>query len=121
MELTKLTILPADGVVSIDGLSYSELKMSGIPKNLHALQWFGKGGEIEYIADDYGETKPNTRIDSLPKWTEKNIRVWEAANKNAIEKAKEEEEKEAVAIQLASSEELSAEFFPISRPIPNEE
>jgi hypothetical protein len=121
MEFTKLTIIPEDKMVAIDGVSYSELKMTGIPKNLHALQWFGKGGEIEYIADDYGETKPNTRIDTLPKWTEKNIKVWEAANKNAIEKAKEEEEEEAVAMQLASSEDLSAEFFPISRPIPNEE
>ena len=121
MEFSKLTIVPTDGMVSIDGLSYSELKMTGIPKNLHALQWFGKGGEIEYVADDYGETKPNTRIDSLPKWAEKNIKVWEAANNLAITKAKEEEEAEAAAIQLASSEDLSAEFFPVRRPMPDEE
>ena len=118
MEFSKLTIVPTDGMVSIDGLSYSELKMTGIPKNLHALQWFGKGGEIEYVADDYGETKPNTRIDSLPKWTEKNIKVWETANKNAIEAAANEAAEAAEAARLIAQGEFTPEETPLPEDFP---
>ena len=115
MEFTKLTIVPTDGRISVDGLAYIELSMTGVPKNIHALQWYGKGGEIEYIADDYGETKPNTRIDSLPKWTEKTIGIWETANKNAIEAAEDAaaEAEEAARLQ-------AGEFNPEERPLPED-
>jgi len=115
MEFSKLTIVPEDGMISIDGLGYSEQSMTGVPKNIHALQWYGKGGEIEYKADDYGDSKPNIRIDDLPKWIEKSISVWETANKKAIEAAEAEaaEAEEAARLQ-------AAEFTPEERPLPED-
>ena len=89
MKFAKLTIVPIDGLISIDGQGYTELSMTDVPEDIHALQWYGKGGEIEFIADDYGETKLNIRIDKLPKWIEKSISVWETAKKKAIEEVAE--------------------------------
>ena len=115
MEFSKLTIVPEDGMISIDGLSYFELSMTGVPKDIHALQWYGKGGETEYKADDYGDSKPNIRIDDLPKWTQKSIGVWETANKNAIEAAANEAAEAAEAARI-----LEAEFKPEERPLPED-
>jgi hypothetical protein len=116
MEFTKLTIIPEDGLVSIDGQGYTELSIVDVPEDIHALQWYGKGGEIEYIADDYGETKPNIRIDKLPKWTEKSVSVWETTNKKAIEAAALEAAEAAEAARLIAE----GEFTPEERPLPED-
>lgn len=60
----RLIIIPADGKVFINDNGHDDLTLSGIPSNVHALQWFdGDAGEIEY-----NDGTPNQAITSLPSW-----------------------------------------------------
>ena len=70
----KLTIIKDDGAVYVDGLSYANLVLNSIPANVHALQWDGLAGHIEYI-DLVNET-----IDALPTWALNAINIWNEAN-----------------------------------------
>lgn len=54
----KLTIIKSNRIVKIDGVG-RVLDLSEIPSNVHAIQWDGKKGEIEYI------DKPNEKIKSI--------------------------------------------------------
>jgi hypothetical protein len=68
----KLTIIPSDKAVYVDGVCLSDLELSGIPENIHALQWVqGVGGWLEIIGE------PNEPIEELPQWAIDAIAVWE--------------------------------------------
>lgn len=43
----KFTIIPEDQIVIVDGVGYSPLIFK-IDDNIHAVQWYGEFGEIEY-------------------------------------------------------------------------
>jgi len=53
MAYTNYTIVPEDGVVTIDGKSAFEVDMTGIGADVHAIQWYGlrNSGTIEYKPD----------------------------------------------------------------------
>ena len=70
----KLTIIPSDGAVYEDGLSYSNLIWEGTPVNVHALQWQDVAGWIEYI------DQPNEDITALPEWADNAMAAWTVAN-----------------------------------------
>lgn len=44
----RITIIPIDGVVIIDGIITSEVDLSFIDPTIHAVQWYGNAGTIEY-------------------------------------------------------------------------
>lgn len=44
----KLTIVAEDRVISIDGVSFSDLDISALNPSIHAVQWYGEYGEVEY-------------------------------------------------------------------------
>lgn len=73
----KLTIIPVDGSVGEDGLFYNDLDLSscGIPANVHALQWDGAAGWIEF-----NEPIPNEEITALPSWANCCMTKWTEAN-----------------------------------------
>jgi hypothetical protein len=73
----KLTIIPADGSVGEDGKFYLNLDLSScaIPTNVHALQWDGVAGWIEF-----NEPIPNEEITSLPAWANCCMNKWTEAN-----------------------------------------
>jgi hypothetical protein len=73
----KLTIIPADGSVGEDGKFYLNLDLSScaIPTNVHALQWDGVAGWIEFK-----DPVPNEEITSLPSWTNCCMNKWTEAN-----------------------------------------
>lgn len=73
----KLTIIPADGAVGADGKFYLELNLNdcGIPDNIHALQWDGAAGWLEFK-----DTAPNEEIIVLPDWAKSCIAKWTEAN-----------------------------------------
>ena len=73
----KLTIIPADGSVGEDGLFYNNLDLSScsIPANIHALQWDGAAGWIEFK-----DPVPNEEITSLPAWANCCMTKWTEAN-----------------------------------------
>lgn len=61
----RLTIIPSDGFVSIDGYGFSGLDLSSIDPTVHAVQWYDTYGEIEIKDPATGRMLSNTDIVSL--------------------------------------------------------
>ena len=61
----RISIIPADGIVAVNGMSVSGLDLSFLPEEIHAIQWYGERGEVEFRADLYGYKKMNEKIDSF--------------------------------------------------------
>lgn len=61
----RLTIIRDMGLVHVDGNGFDELDMSDVPEDVHALQWYGSSGEIEY-----NDGKGNVEITELPAWAD---------------------------------------------------
>lgn len=78
----RLTIIPIDGFVNVDGTSkFQPLDLSGcgVPADVHALQWYETRGWIEFRDDEDPFTpKPaNQDITELPAWANACVQVWE--------------------------------------------
>ncbi len=63
--IERLIIVPESCLVSIDGDVRTDLDLSSLPETIHAVQWYGESGEIEYKPDAAGFKKPNEPISSL--------------------------------------------------------
>ena len=77
----KLTIIPDDSFVSIDGNgSHQPLDLSpcNIPENVHALQWKNTAGWIEFQDNPDGTKPQNEEITELPTWALACVTVWNA-------------------------------------------
>ena len=71
----RLTIIPSDGAVYENGVSYLNLSWEGTPANVHALQWFDNStGWIEF-----NDGTPNEDITVLPQWALNAEAAWDAA------------------------------------------
>lgn len=44
----RLTIVAEDGAVGVDGEFFLELDLSALDPNIHAVQWYGEYGEVEF-------------------------------------------------------------------------
>jgi hypothetical protein len=77
----KLTIIPSDGAVYKDGVSYSNLDLAAVPADVHALQFndASNAGWIEFVQDDFGDKAANEKITSLPAWATTAISKWDEA------------------------------------------
>lgn len=73
----RLTIIPEDGFVSIDGIHFSNLDLSFIASNIHAIQWYDTFGEIEY-KNENGFIFQNVSIDNIDDYSLA-IDKWNAA------------------------------------------
>lgn len=51
--------------VGIDGVFYAGLNGTNLAENIHAVQWFGDHGEIEYKDPATGKMTHNAEIDSI--------------------------------------------------------
>lgn len=80
----KLTIVRGDGAVYKDGYSFSDLDLSEIPTNIHALQFndVSNKGWIEFADEAFGPKPQNEFIESLPSWALTALQKWE--NKKII-------------------------------------
>lgn len=94
----KLTIIRDMGLCHVDGTGYDELDMSGVPADVHAIQWFGSEGEIEYNSNEI----PNEVITELPSWVNGPVAARQA-------KIDEEAAEVAAAEAYAASDEGKAE------------
>jgi hypothetical protein len=56
----QLTVIKPDSLISVSGIGVQECDMSGFPDDLHALQWDGTSGHVEYASS----TKLNLSINS---------------------------------------------------------
>jgi hypothetical protein len=100
----RITIIPVDGAVYIDGTSYSKLDLSFVPSGIHALQWYETYGEIEYKREfvDGNIVHPgNETITVLPEWADTAVAAWNQA-KLDFEEAERIAAEEAAALANAS-------------------
>ena len=82
----KLTVIPSDGAVYVDGVFYLELFINA-PVDVHALQWMTTNGWIEYVNNSDGTKPQNKSITELPDWALAAKTKWDeakAANEAAI-------------------------------------
>lgn len=56
----RVTIVPSDGVVGIDGVFRQVAGLAAMLPDVHAVQWNGGGGEVEFI-----DGSPNEFINTL--------------------------------------------------------
>jgi hypothetical protein len=73
----RLSIIVVDKAVYVGDVSISDLLWEGTPSNIHALQWDGVTGHIEFI----GHTQPNEIITELPQWAINAKQSWDTAKK----------------------------------------
>ena len=77
--MSNLTIIVDDKAVYLDGgvLSNLDFSNTGIPSDVHALQWKKNVGWIEFIDNpDGSKTKNNEVINALPDWANACINVF---------------------------------------------
>lgn len=97
----KLVIIADDARVGIDALNYDDLDMSKLDPSIHAIQWYGEYGEVEFKSKfENGQiVKPQNQIitDVTPyQWA---VDAWNAA------KAADDAAKAAEAAALAAQAE----------------
>jgi len=77
----KVTIIPVDGVVSVDGVGFGGIDLSSLDPSIHAVQWYDTYGEVEYkdVFANAETTKPqNQFITSFAEY-EPVLVLWQAA------------------------------------------
>lgn len=75
----KLSIIPSDGAVYKDGVSYANLDLSSVPEDVHALQWDRDSGWIEFKDESEFRKPPNKAIAELPEWANDALGKWNQA------------------------------------------
>lgn len=78
----RLTIIPVDGAVYVDGVSFIGLDLSFVPTNIHALQWYDTYGELEFkrsFVDGNLVHPENEIVSELPSWANDAKVVWDNA------------------------------------------
>lgn len=91
----RVTIIPIDTFCALDGIGFGGIDMTSVPKDVHAVQWFGTWGEQEILDLKTGRIDRNENIDNLDAfqavlnsyWTIRNrhdAAVKEAINEQAI-------------------------------------
>ena len=80
----KLTIIVYDGFVAVDGVGYSGLDLSFMDSTIHAIQFNGTKGWIEYVMNEDGEKPNNQPIVSIDEF-QPAIDAWNIADQAAKE------------------------------------
>jgi hypothetical protein len=80
----RVTIIPIDGSVSVDGKRFGELNLSFMDASVHAVQWYETHGEIEVKDPVTGRMVANEIITSIDAF-QPAIDVWQAAKTAAAE------------------------------------
>lgn len=81
----KVTIVYADRCVGVDNEFFYGIDLSGLDTTIHAVQWYGESGEIEFKevqANGVITKAPNLRIFSLDGF-EFVLPLWRAAKEAA--------------------------------------
>jgi hypothetical protein len=79
----RVTIIPSDGFVSIDGVGYGSLNLSAIDASVHAVQWYGTEGEVEVCNPVTRKMVENRSITSLSEF-QAALDAWNVANIAAL-------------------------------------
>lgn len=106
----RLTIIPCDNSVYIDGLSYLDIDMTWIPeiegKKVHAVQWYNGEGEVEFVGNF-----ENLKIKKLGVFN-KAVELWNARKKEFDKLQQQQlEEEQKVLRELEEQKRLETEMF----------
>ncbi len=85
----KLSIVRENGIVVVDGLAYDGLSMESIDQKIHAVQWDGHFGTVEYNPDENGKIDV-VSIDNIDQF-QFVVDEWQAAYDNAHKPPTEDE------------------------------
>ena len=61
----RVTIIPIDTFCAVDGIGFVGIDMTSVPKDVHAVQWFGTWGEEEILDLKTSRIDRNEKIDNL--------------------------------------------------------
>lgn len=78
VDIVRMTVIPEDFVVQINGEPRTVLDMSSAPANLHAMQWYETWGNEEFNAPPGQPLPPSQNISNLNNY-QTLIALWEAA------------------------------------------
>jgi hypothetical protein len=100
----RVTIIPIDSFMAVDGEGYHAVDLSFMDPNIHALQWYDTEGELE-IKNNRGRVVENRAIDSLEPYAAA-FESWEAAKTawQAAQQAAQQAALEAEPTQTEPSE-----------------
>ena len=73
----RITVVPTDSRVVINGEGYNDIDLSSIDPSIHAIQWYDTEGEVE-IKDARGRMIENREITSFDEFASV-ITLWEEA------------------------------------------
>ena len=76
--MMRVTIIPIDGSVSVDGVGFGGLDLSFMDASVHAVQWYETHGEIEVKDPVTGRMVANEVITSIDAF-QPAINLWQAA------------------------------------------
>ena len=79
----RLTIIRNDGFVSVNNEGFSELDLSFMDSDIHAVQWYETKGEVER-RDNRGRIIANEEITSIEQF-QPALDLWLAAKQRAQE------------------------------------
>jgi hypothetical protein len=102
-----LVIIPIDRSVYVDSVTYSDLDLSFVPANVHALQWENNKGWVEFKNLEDGTKPQNQEIIELPSWASACKVKWDEA------KAAHDAIPEYVPLPTPTKEELMAKLLEI--------
>ncbi len=66
----RVTIVPSDNLVAVDGVAICDLDLSAIPADVHAVQWYGTRGSVEFLSEDGLRIERNEEITNLDAYAE---------------------------------------------------
>lgn len=81
----RVTIIPVDSSVSVDGVGFGGLDLSFMAPSVHAVQWYETHGDVEIKDPVTGRMVANEHITSFDAY-QPAVTAWQAA-KTAQEKA----------------------------------
>ena len=73
----RVAIVPEDKFVSVDGEGYHDIDLSFLGASVHAIQWYGTDGEIEY-KDARGRATENVPFSDFTQF-QRVVDVWRLA------------------------------------------
>jgi hypothetical protein len=101
----RVTIIPSDGFVSIDGEEYLGLALAPMPAGVHAIQWYGVDGEVEYV-DEQGRAIRNERVTDITPY-QAALEAWHVAKQAALEARAAEQAAEQAALEARAAEQAA--------------
>jgi hypothetical protein len=94
----RVTIIPIDTFCAVDGIGFHSIDMTSVPKDVHAVQWFGTWGEQEILDVKTGRIAKNEKIASLDTFEAVLNSYWKIRNLQEV--AEEEATEEQTIIEV---------------------